>query len=75
MACGRILPGIGDARARVHIFNAFFLKQLKMALKQPTLQQKHEALDRLLRWVQDVKLFEKVCECIVAKQTAMQTVS
>ena len=56
--CRSLLPGLtAAARDRVHIFNAFFLKRLRM-----TLSQKKD-LSGLLKWVQHVDLFKKVSNC------------
>lgn len=55
-ACRSLLPGLlAAARPRVHIFNSFFLKRLRMVLSK-----KHD-LSGMLKWVQGVDLFDKVC--------------
>ena len=52
--CKQLLPGLSDkSRERVHIFNAFFLKRLRLTIN------KGRDLDAMLKWTKDVDLFEK----------------
>ena len=53
-SCEKFIPGLSaDKRARIHIFNAFFLKRLRMNLR------KGLGLESMLKWVRHVDLLDK----------------